>query len=64
MRQNLSVLQKAKTVIHVIQALLIFIAACISIAVFTGGPGHTDGRSKWFFALVSAAVRPTKQPGV
>jgi len=33
----------------VVQALSIFIAACITITVFTGS-GRTDGRSKWFFA--------------
>jgi len=52
MRQALSTLQKVKTGIHTAQALLIFVAACISIAVFTGS-GHTGGGSKWYFTLVS-----------
>ncbi|KAF2417244.1 hypothetical protein EJ08DRAFT_643620 [Tothia fuscella] len=51
MRQRLSTLQKVKTCLHVLQAVLIFITMCVQIAVFTSGPGHTDGRSKWFFTM-------------
>jgi hypothetical protein len=51
MRQSLSSLQKVKTGIHVVQALAIFIATCITIAVFVQ-KGKTDGRTKWFFAVV------------
>ena len=47
MRQSLSTLQKVKTGIHTLQALLIFVAACITIAVFTQ-KGKTDGAIKEF----------------
>lgn len=51
MRQDISALQKVKMAIHTVQALLIFIVACITIAVFTGS-GKTGGGSKWLFAVV------------
>jgi len=51
MRQSLSTLQKVKTGVHALQAVLIFVAACITIAVFTTGGGSTDGRTKWYFAV-------------
>jgi hypothetical protein len=51
MRQKLSTLQKVKTGVHTVQALAIFIAACLTIAVFVQ-KGKTDGRSKWFFVVV------------
>ncbi|KIW09258.1 uncharacterized protein PV09_00180 [Verruconis gallopava] len=50
MRQALSTLQKVKTGVHTLQALLIFVAACITLAVFVQ-QGSTDGRTKWFFAV-------------
>jgi len=43
--------QQAKVGLHCIQGLLLFIAAVLIIAVFTK-PGETDGRAKWYFALV------------
>jgi hypothetical protein len=52
MRFDLSGLQKAKMAIHTVQAILLFVAACITIAMFTK-EGHSDGRGKWFFTLVS-----------
>jgi hypothetical protein len=52
MRQEISTLQKVKTGIHTAQALLTFIVACITIAVFTGS-GKTGGGSKWLFAVAS-----------
>ena len=46
-----SYVQKAKTVAHIFQAILIFIAGCIVLAVFTKGD-YIGGGPKWFFALV------------
>jgi hypothetical protein len=51
MRQLLSPLQKVKTVIHIVQALSVFIATCICIAAFVQ-EGRSDSRLKWFFAMV------------
>lgn len=45
-------LQRAKNVIHGIQGLVIFLAWAVTIAVFTRS-GKTDGRTKYFFTLVS-----------
>ncbi|KAF1983423.1 hypothetical protein K402DRAFT_306669, partial [Aulographum hederae CBS 113979] len=47
--------QRAKVTAHAIQALCIFIAACLTIAVFTKS-GGTDGRSKFFFAMCFLSV--------
>ena len=44
--------QRAKNVIHAIQALAIFIAWAITIAILTKG-GKLDGRIWYYFALVS-----------
>jgi hypothetical protein len=57
MRQEISGLQKVKSGIHTAQALLIFVIACITIAVFTGS-GKTGGGSKWLFAVVSCPPDP------
>ena len=43
--------QRAKNVIHAIQALAIFIAWAMTIAVLTKG-GKLDGRVWYYFALV------------
>lgn len=43
--------QRAKNGFHALQALLIFIGACITIAMFTKG-GNSDGRTNYYFALV------------
>ncbi|KAI9673252.1 MAG: hypothetical protein M1829_004317 [Trizodia sp. TS-e1964] len=48
---ELSYLQKAKNAAHIFQTLLIFIVWAITIAVLRGD-GSTDGRSKWYFAVV------------
>lgn len=56
MKVNTSYVQKCKTVAHVFQIILIFIAGCITIAVMTKG-GTTGGALKYYFAL----VRGTKQ---
>ncbi|KAL5459478.1 hypothetical protein PMIN06_002817 [Paraphaeosphaeria minitans] len=50
MKINTSYVQKCKTVAHVFQTVLIFVAACITIAVFTKG-GQTGGATKYYFAL-------------
>jgi translocation protein SEC72 len=42
---------RVKTLIHAFQAVLIFFAWALTIAVFTKGDG-IDGRSGWFFGLV------------
>ena len=44
------VYQRAKNIIHAAQALLIFVAAMITIAIFTKN-GPSDGRISYFFAL-------------
>lgn len=43
---------RTKNLIHGVQALAIFLAWALTIAVFTKG-GGIDGRSAWYFALVS-----------
>ena len=43
--------QRAKTGLHALQGFVIFLAWAITIAVFTKD-GTTDGRTKYFFALV------------
>lgn len=54
MRVQQSKIQKGKTACHAIQGLLIFVAGCITIAIFTK-EGTTDGRTRYFFALVSTS---------
>lgn len=44
--------QRAKNVIHAIQALVIFVGWAMTIAILTKG-GKTDGRIWYYFALVS-----------
>ena len=44
-------LQKIKNVFHGIQGFVIFVSWALTIAVFTKS-GKTDGRTKYFFALV------------
>jgi translocation protein SEC72 len=43
---------RVKTLIHAAQAFLIFLAWAMTIAVFTKS-GGIDGRSGWFFGVVS-----------
>lgn len=52
MRLPGNLLQKAKIVLHGLQGFVIFLAWAITIAIFTK-PGSTDGRIKYFFALVN-----------
>ncbi|KAF2474128.1 uncharacterized protein BDR25DRAFT_332308 [Lindgomyces ingoldianus] len=55
MRIPQSYIQKCKVVAHVFQVLFIFIAACITIGVFTKG-GDTGGATKFFFALCFLSI--------
>lgn len=43
---------RIKNIIHGVQAFIIFLAWALTIAVFTKGDG-IDGRSAWYWALVS-----------
>jgi len=47
-------LQSIKNVIHGIQGFVTFVAWALTIAVFTKS-GNTDGRTKYFFALVRSS---------
>jgi len=58
-----SYLPKAKNAAHAIQALTIFLGWCLTIAIFTQD-GSTDGRTRYFFALVSTYPIPTVAPGL
>jgi hypothetical protein len=51
MSLNLSLPGKIKTGFHAVQAALIFIAACVALAMDTK-QGHSDGRGRWFNILV------------
>lgn len=50
MRVQQSKIQKGKTAAHATQGLLIFVAGCITLSIFTKA-GSTDGRTRYFFAL-------------
>lgn len=55
--------QRVKNVIHAVQALAIFVAWAITIAILTKR-GRTDGRLRYYFALVSnleGAVLPRRK---
>ena len=45
-------LQKGKNAVHAIQGLAVFVAWALTIAVFTQ-PGNSDGRTRFYFVLVS-----------
>jgi len=47
-------LQSIKNVIHGVQGFVIFVAWALTIAVFIKS-GNTDGRTKYFFALVRSS---------
>jgi hypothetical protein len=51
MRIPQSYVQKCKVVAHIFQAIFIFAALCITIAVFTMD-GETGGATKFYVALV------------
>ena len=52
MRLQQDSLTRTKNIIHAAQAFLILLAWILTIAVYiTSGP--SDGRTSWFFALVS-----------
>ena len=44
--------QRGKNVVHALQALVIFIGAIVTIAIYTKG-GKGDGGINYFFVLVS-----------
>ena len=46
--------QRGKNVVHALQALVIFLGAIVTIAIFTKG-GKGDGRINYYFVLVSTA---------
>lgn len=52
MKIELDKLGKAKQGFHAVQSLLIFVAACLALAVLTK-TGYTGGQTGFFFALVS-----------
>jgi hypothetical protein len=62
MKLNTSYVQKCKTVAHIFQIILIFIAGCITIAVFTKG-GETGGATRYYFALVRCPVQRSSYEG-
>ena len=47
--------QRAKNGLHALQALLIFLGAVITIALYTKG-GRGDGRINYYFILVSKVL--------
>jgi hypothetical protein len=51
MSLNLSLMGKIKTGVHAVQGAMIFIAACIALAMDTK-QGQSDGRGRWFNILV------------
>lgn len=55
MQLPVNALQRAKNIVHGIQGLVIFLAWAVTIGVFTKS-GKTDGRTKYFFALVSVGM--------
>ena len=44
--------QRGKNVVHALQALVIFIGAIVTIAIYTKG-GKGDGRINYYFVLVT-----------
>lgn len=52
MRIPQSYIQKCKVVAHCFQAVFVFVAACLTIAVMTKD-GDIGGPTKYFFAMVS-----------
>lgn len=53
MRLQQDALTRTKNFIHAAQAFVILLAWILTIAVYVAS-GSTDGRTSWFFALVSA----------
>lgn len=50
-RLELTKLQKIKIGVHVVQALWMFVALCLLIAMFAQ-KGKSDGRAFWYITLV------------
>jgi len=55
MRIPQSYIQKCKVVAHVFQAIFVFIAACLTIAVMTKD-GPVEGPTKYFFAMCFVSI--------
>lgn len=51
MRIQQSYVQKCKVLAHVFQAILVFVATCLTIAVMVKD-GETGGATKYFLVLV------------
>jgi hypothetical protein len=60
MRLQQDSLTKTKNFIHAAQAFVILLGWILTVAVYVAS-GSTDGRTSWFFALVSAPPQPTFQ---
>jgi hypothetical protein len=61
MRIAQSDIQKFKIAAHIFQAVLIFIALCLTISVMVKD-GETGGATKFFFAMVRRRqTAPTRQ---
>ena len=54
MKLELTYMQKCKAVAHVAQLVLVFIAGCITLAIFTKG-GETSSRPRFYLALVGTS---------
>jgi hypothetical protein len=57
MRIPQSYVQKCKVVAHIFQAIFVFVAACLTIAVMTKD-GDIGGPTKYFFAMVRLSLYP------
>ncbi|KAF2093876.1 hypothetical protein NA57DRAFT_61094 [Rhizodiscina lignyota] len=54
-RLQLTKLQKGKIATHCVQALFVFVALCVLIAMFVQN-GHSDGRGKWYCAVAFLCI--------
>lgn len=54
-------LATTKNYIHAAQGCILFLAAILTIAVYTRD-GSTDGRTSWYFALVGSTKPRTPEP--
>lgn len=55
MRVPQSYIQRCKAVAHIFQALLVFIAGCLTLAVIAKD-GTTGGATKYYIALVCLSL--------
>ena len=61
MRLQQDSLTNTKNYIHAAQAFVVLVAWILTIAIYVAN-GSTDGRTSWFFALVSTLPAPPKHP--